>query len=267
MNIGSIKNLVAIGSIVVMTLSLAACDGGSDAKTAKGDTSANAVEGDKPELENKDAKRFFDAIASSDPEKMAAVTDVAAPGSIAAAYLQEQSDVANAGIDAGSPYEGGEAQKVDGGYENCVETGDADSCVTWANLEQVDGKLAKFTINDVDISDRIAIGDGTSVKASAAAQVEFLSAYKSIQADVVFVNLKVTSGKDAISLNSYSATYRGIDKRQSTATGDSTSTTELEADSTAYISLVFKASAIGGTVKLGVYDKNFDEAFATVKTG
>jgi hypothetical protein len=250
------------------SLVLAGCGGGGDVQEAKGDTSAKTVESDKdaPELKGSAVKAYFDAISYSDPQKMEAVKDTVAPGSIAAAYLQEQSDVSNAGIDAGTPYDGGPAKKVDGGFENCDEVDDKDSCTKWTDLEQVDGKLAKFKVNGVDLTDRIAIGDGSKAEAGDLATVEFLSTYKSVQADYIFVNLRVTSGKEPISLNSYSAKYRGTDKRQSTATADSTGPTDIEADSTAYIALVFKASAIGGEVKLGVFNSDYDETTVAIKT-
>ncbi|MCW2789508.1 MAG: hypothetical protein JWP56_1811 [Aeromicrobium sp.] len=258
--------LFLVSATSSLTLLLAGCGGDPDVKDATGDTSAKTVQGEKPSVASKDLQRYFDAVASSDPDALAAVEDVAAPGSVAAAYLQEQSDVSNAGIDAGSPYDGGTAKKVDGGYENCDDTTDEDSCVKWGDLEQVDGKLAKFTINGTDISDRISVGDGTKVDADKIASVEFLSSYKSVQSEVVFVNVRVASKKTPISLNIYDATYRDADKRQTTSTTDSTGPTELDADSTAYVSLVFKASAIGGTVNLGMYDSNFNEVRASVKT-
>jgi hypothetical protein len=265
-----------IAIAVVAPLVLTGCGGSSDVKPAKGDTSANTVQGKEAkrdaaadrdaELKDEAVAQYFDAISYSDPEKMEAVKSVVAPGSIAAAYLQEQSDVSNAGIDAGTPYDGGPAKKIDGGFENCDETDDENSCTKWTDLEQVNGRLAKFTVNGTDITDRIAVGDGTKANAGSLASVEFLSTYKSVQSEVVFVNLRVTSDKEPVNLNLYSATYRGTDKRQSTATADSTGPTELEADSTAYVSLIFKAGAIGGDVKLGVSDSDYNEIEATIKT-
>lgn len=258
---------LVVASVLVVGTLLAGCGGDPDVKPAKGDTNAKKVEGKAPELEDADIRRFFEAIAAYDPDKMKSVRTLAAPGSLAAAYLQEQSDASNALIDAGSgDDDGSNLNKVDGGYENCSDPSDPKNCVTWANFESVEGKLAKFTINDTDISDRITVGDGSKQKAGDLATIEFLSAYKSVQSDQIFVNVRVTSNKQKIDLNAYSATYRGKDKRQSTAT-DATAPTELDADSTAYISMIFKASKVGGVAKLTVSDENFDaEQEVAIKT-
>jgi hypothetical protein len=251
------RTRLILTSLVSIAALASGCGGGSDVPPAKGDTSAKTVKGEDSELENADLRKFFDAIATSDPDKMAAVESLVAPGSIAAAYLQEQTDASNAAIDAGLVYQAGTTEKVKGGYQNCDKTEDEPSCVTWTDLEQVGGKLAKFTINDIDISDRISVGDGSKQKAGELATVEFLSAYKSVQSDQIFINVRVTSGNEKLMLDTYSATYRGADKRQSTAT-DSTGPTELDADSTAYLSLIFKASKIGGVAKLRILDEDYN---------
>lgn len=257
----TVVSVLAVGTLV------AGCGGEPDVKPATGDSSAKTVEGKTPELENADLKKFFDAIAASDPEKMQAVKSLAAPGSIAAAYLQEQSDASNALIDAGFGNDiGSTAKEVDGGYKNCSDPADPTNCVTWADFESANGKLAKFTINGTDISDRIAVGDGSNQDAGGLATVEFLSAYKSVQSDQIFVNVKVTSHTQKINLGAYTATYRGDDKRQSTAT-DASAPTELDADSTAYVSMIFKASKLGGIAKLAISDESYNvEQEVAIKT-
>lgn len=237
------------------TLVLSGC-GGSDATPADGDTSAKTVKGDA-ELANDDIEAVFDAIAKSDVDAMTEAEKFVAPGSVAAAYLQEQRDATNADIDGGTFVEGSAPTKVKGGYKSCADSEDEESCVVWAGFESVDGKLASLTINDIDISDRVSVGDGSEIKAGDLGTVEFLSAYKSVQSGNVFVNVRITSNDEPVYADLYSAAYRGKDKRQTTASNAS-GNSDLDADSMTYASLIFEADEIGGTAKLDVSDENFN---------
>lgn len=242
-------------SVIAATIVLLATGcGGSDVKGAEGDTAAKKVEGDK--LSNGDIEKYFDAISSADPTKIEDVLTLAAPSSIAFAYLRYQEDANNAAIDGGSPYPESTMTKVDGGFKNCNDPADKSSCAVWADFESVDGKLAKFTVNGVDLKDRISIGDGSKAKVGSLGTIEFLGAYQSVQTGDVAVNVRVTSNKDAINIASYEATYRGTDKRQITAASIA-GPTELGADSTAYVSMFFEHAKPGGELKMTLNSEDF----------
>lgn len=262
---------IGIGCVTVIfaavaLVSLTGC-GGNDAKQTEGDSKAATVNNDDATISNGDIEKYFKAISNEDPDEMAQVEQHAAPGSVAAAYLQEQTDAVNAQIDGGGSVGNTEFSKVDGGYKNCAtdENGN-DACVTWSGFESDAGKLAKFKINDIDISDRISVGDGSKKAAGSLATVEFLSAYKSVQSGYLFVNLKITTKADKINIDSYGATYRGTDKRQLTAVS-AAGPTELGADSTATVSVIFKAAKAGGTIQFDIADENYNkEATVSIKT-
>lgn len=250
----------------ILALVLTGCGGEtSDSKPADGDASAKKVENDEPKLANDDIEKFFKAISSADPDRIEGVKSLAAPDSVAAAYAQQQQDVINAGIDGGVPQDESTLKKVDKGYENCP-SGQPDSCIVWDDFEAARGKLAKFTVDDIDITDRISIGDGSTKKAGDLATLEFRSAYKSVQSGHVFVSVLVTSSNEKINIGSYEATYRGVDKRQSTAV-DVSGLTELDADSVATLAMVFKAAEVGGTVKVRIMNSEYaNEQIVEIKT-
>lgn len=245
------RHLSAIAVTIVLLLT--GC-GGSDAKVAEGDTTAKKVEGDK--LSNSDIEKYFEAIASGDPTKTEDVLPLTAPGSIAFAYARYRADADNAAIDGGTPLPASTITKVDGGFESCDDAADKSTCVVWSDFESVGGKLAKFTVNGVDIADRISIGDGSKTNVGSLGTIEFLGAYQSVQNGGVIVNTRVTSKKDAINIASYEATYRGTDKRQTTA-AEAAGPTELGADSTAYVSMYFEHAKPGGELKMSLSSKDF----------
>ena len=87
------RNRILIATVVIAALGLASCGGDSDVKSAKGDTSATKVTGETPKLTDKQVGEYFAAVASEDIDKIKAAKELAAPGSIAAAYIQAQGDI------------------------------------------------------------------------------------------------------------------------------------------------------------------------------
>lgn len=259
---------LSLGAVaLVAALALAGC-AGSDTSPADGDTTAKKVTSDEnEEVSNDDIKAVFEAISSGDPDEMEAVEKFVAPGSVAAAYLAHQRNSANASIDGGISSPASTLTKVEGGFKDCDGSGEENSCVVWADLKTEGGKLASLTVNDVELDDRITVGDGSTTDVGDLAEVEFLSAYKSIQGDQIFVNVRVTSLEQPITMNLYTATYRGSDKRQRTAV-DALGNTDLDPDSSTYATMIFEAKAVGGEAKLDISDQDFNQNLtATVKTG
>jgi hypothetical protein len=245
--------LVTVTTLVVLLAS--SCGGDPDAKPAERDTSAKTAKNDEPKLANDDVEKYFEAIVSSDPDQLDDASEIAAPGSIAEAYLKYHRAGIDAQIDGGVQDEGSELKKVEDGYKDCSNPDDPKDCVVWSDFESVDGRLANFTINDKDLKDRISLGNGSKVKAGDLGSVEFLVAYQSVQSSDLFVIVRVAS-RDATSLNAGSATYRDPDKRQSTASSYY-GADELGADSTATLAMIFSRAKPGGEATLTFNSENY----------
>lgn len=190
---------------------------------------------------------------------------LAAPGSVAAAYAQYNVDANQAAIDGGSDYDDETLSEIDGGYKSCSGGTSDDDCVTWTDFESSDGKISSLKVNETDISKRISIGNGRSKKAGDLATVELLTAYQSVQANDMVVNALIKSGDGEITIGTYEAKYRGPDGRQTTASA-AEGPTELDADSTANVTLSFKNAKPSGEVTITVYNEDYDEETVTLKT-
>lgn len=231
----------------------------SDVKETKGDTGVATAKSDPPS--NGGVKKYFEGLASYDPDQIEQSIKLAAVGSIAAAYAQYFLDTTNSALDAGQPYDPSSLSKTDGGYKVCGDDGDSKTCVTWTQLESTGGKIASLKVNGQDLSDRISVGDGTKQDAGKLATVEFLGAYQSVQANSMVINFKVVSSGQKVSIGSFEAKYRGPDGRQSVAsTADGP--TDLDANSSANITLNFEHAKPGGTVTLEIDDENFNTTAA-----
>ena len=78
------------------------------------------------------------------------------------------------------------------------------------------GKVVDLTVNKQQVAPRLTAGNGDAVSASGT-KFTFLTAYKSIQSNALFVTVKVETGSKPIQANIYSAVYRGPDGKQRTA--------------------------------------------------
>ncbi len=234
---------------------LSACSDG-EVKEAKGDTAAKTVDNSETKLEDADVKKVVEALSSSDPEELKDALPLTTPGSVAEAYLKHQVNLTTAAIDGGTEYQAGTVKKVDGGYQDCDDASDKSTRVVFGGFESTEGKLATLTVDSTPLADRIASGDGSTKKAGDLAEVEFLSAYKTVTSGDLHVVISVTSAGDPININQYQAKYRGTDKRQSTATAGE-GPTELAADSRANVAMVFKNADIGGEVTIQLLSEDY----------
>ena len=98
-----------------------------------------------------DLKSYFDAITSSDPDKIdRAASDVAGDGSPAQGYATYVGEVAVAAAAGKTPIAPADVQEVDGGFKACASS---DQCVTWTDLEGKGGKLTSFSVNGTKLDD------------------------------------------------------------------------------------------------------------------
>ena len=110
------------------------------------------------------------------------------------------------------------------------------------------GKIVDFTVAGKPLKGRLTVGDGQKVRAGGGA-FTFLTAYETITSDELDVTVKMESGEKSLSPTIHSATYRGPDGKQRTAT-DALGPSDLDADSTSVASFSFEGVEPGGKVTL-----------------
>lgn len=143
---------------------------------------------------------YFEAVASYDPAQLEAAADVAEAGSPAAEYLAYLGEYAASAMAADQPVGPSDVTAVDGGFEACSGTDEADSCVTWSDLEGEDGALTGFTVDDVPLADGLVdLGDQAAVESPGFYTVQPEHAYRSPQSGTLFVLVTITAGDVAVS--------------------------------------------------------------------
>lgn len=241
------RTLVAASALLV----LAAC-GSAPIPASKSITPVTKVQ----QLTSDDLRPYFDSYATGDPTKMdAARTKIAAPGSLADAYLIFQAASASAGLDAGQGTMKNSVTNVNGGFKLCYTNpaGQSD-CGTYANFKAVGGKLSSFTINGLDPAPRLRLGTGKAVTVPGFGTVRFVSSYVTI-ANYLVVELEIRSGGADITLLGSSATYRAPSGHQSTAVS-AVGPSRLVSNSTAAIEFAFEKVKPGGVVTLTLNSHN-----------
>lgn len=128
-------------------------------------------------------------------------------------------------------------------------------------------KATDFLVDETHPGPRLAIGDGSVVESNDVT-AEFLSAYRSITGDILFIIVQVETREESAELNIYSATYRGPDGEQRQA-AEAMGPFEIGAESTASIALSFPEAEPGGTVTLDGYvgDDYSDAVEFTMQAG
>jgi len=214
-------------------------------------------------------KAYADAVAAhADPEPMREALKYTEDGSVAFAYLTHLANVVEARLDGGEPSTEQEVTKEGPGtYKSCADSSDESTCATFADFKVNDqGKIVDLTVNGKEIGSRITLGNGDSVT-SGGASFTFLSAYKSVQSNALFVTMRIEAGKRPISPNIYSATYRSPDGKQREATS-ADGPTDIDARSNALVSMIFKGVKTGGKLTLsGCVADCSSEFKAVVKVG
>lgn len=134
-------------------------------------------------------------------------------------------------------------------------------------IRRRDGKVAKFTVDGEDLTDRI-MGTGDKVSLGRLGTIEFLTAYQSVSANGMVVNLLLKTKDLAVATSDfYSARYRAPDGRQATASENTTTPDELGSDSTATVSVFFDRAKPGGELRLSLSDVDYNvEREVKIKT-
>lgn len=196
-------------------------------------------------------KDFVEAVAAqSDPDVVRSALKLTAKGSIAEAYVNHLANTSEAALDGGAPLSDQSTDPVaKDGFKSCDDVADEKSCVTFSDFA-VDrsGKLADLKVNGKSLKDRVVAGNGQAVT-SAGNKFTFLTAYKSIQSNALFISVKVESGPKKISSNIFTATYRSPDGKQRGAT-TAYGAVDLDAKSNTIVTMAFAGVAPGGRVTL-----------------
>ena len=238
------------------------CSNDPEIKESEGDTQASKPEG--PKLSSADVEKFFEGLASRDPETIESVTPIAAEGSVAEAYAKYTLHLTNAAIDAGTPYLPYTVTKSEKGFKSCASPDEelapsTKRCSLWSGVEAEDGKLASLTVDGNSLRDRISVGTGEKIKLGALGRLEFLSAFQSPSANGMIVNLRLKTKALAVSATEfYSARYRSKDGRQSTAS-NAMVPDEIAPDSVAYLAVVFDRAKPGGELLATVSDSDYNQ--------
>ncbi len=224
------------------------------APTVDQETAGTGASASSSPAESREAKvdlaAFVDAIGSEDdPDAMRAALKLTAPGSSAEAYVRHLANVVESTLDGGGSGVKQTVERTGDSFKSCDDPGDESSCATFAGFKITPaGKISELTVNGKSIGDRITVGNGSAVT-TGGAKFTFLTAYKSIMSNALFVTVKVKSGNRPISVNNYSAVYRSPDGKQRTAT-DAMGPTDIAADSSSIVTMVFKGVAVGGKVTM-----------------
>ncbi|MFW6041826.1 MAG: hypothetical protein ACOC8M_02380 [Guyparkeria sp.] len=225
------------------------------------------MEGKQEEPDVDEAIRtYLDGIASWSPSAARDALEYAAPDSVAHAYMQHQINVAEAALDGGLQYGQPTVEAIDGGYELC-DSVDASLCNEFTEIETIDGVVEDFLIDGTSPGSLLVVGNGDVVE-SQDVSVEFLTAYRAISSNTLFVTVGVETGEEQVELNIYSAAYRAPDGEQRQP-ADAMGPYEIGAESTATIALLFPEAEPGGTVTLDGYvgDDFANTVEFTIQTG
>lgn len=216
-------------------------------------------------------EEFANSFATnSDPDTVRSVAlKLTAPGSPAHAYVSHLANVSEAALDGGNPFDDSALDELkDTSFRTCDDPSDDKSCTTFSNFKvNASGKIVDLRVGGKTIGDRLTVGNGQSVK-SHDAKFTFLTAYKSVSSNSLFITVKIQSGAKPISPNIFSASYRSPDGKQRDAT-TAYGPTDLDANSNSIVTLVFKSVAAGGRVTLeGCVGNSCTGVFkATMKAG
>ena len=277
----SVRRAVAATSLVALLASLAACggdkasedEGGNEANVVGGAATTAATEtgsGESGAPSNDTVEAFIDALASRDPDELADAMDLVVPGSYAEAMVTYYIAITDAVIGAGYDIEdlAGETEEIDGGYRICNDSSDKDTCAEITDIVGRDELVSGFKIDGEDRTDKLVVGSGESIPAEALADVTLRAAGEQTTPDRLNVVIDVTSGAQPISISAYSATYRTPEGRQVQVSSDASfvGSTELQADSTTTVLLVFQNAAIGGDVTLELVSEDYETLKVQIPT-
>lgn len=156
---------------------------------------------------------YFDAFATDDPDIMEAMLDHVEPGSPAAIYTDVQIAAARATRQQGTPNDPHQSEVTDDGIDLCPIDDLERECLAYENFTITNDRLVTFSIDGIQIDDRLAAGGATSIQGDV--EVELVGAYRSIASDTLLVAVNIRNDGDrSTSFWLSEAAYVSADGRQ-----------------------------------------------------
>lgn len=248
-----LSTMLSLVGATALTVSVSACTSGSS-------------------FPEETVQGYFSALSTSTPDEHAAGLQFAAPNSIAAMYLTEQTAHLQAQQDGGTL--SAETQEVvikDDSVYVCYDGYDAedadidDYCSEYSNLVfDENGKLVSFDAGGKPLEGRIALGDGTPIEVADIANVTYLSSYVTIGGDLVVV-VEIESNTDPLNIISFDATYVATNGRASSSKM-SDGPSELKAGRLGNLAVWFPNVGLGGTLELKFLDSEYNDYSVEIPT-
>lgn len=252
------KLLAKLVTFLLLLVFLTACGGTDDQGDDQGSKGGDVSPATSTE------RAYFNGLSHNTLDSLGQALDAAASGSAAAAYATYVRGVAQAAKDAGSPYaEGEDMTRVAGGFRHCLDDDDADTCLTYADIREADGKVSGFTMNGDPVESRVVADHSEAVTAThGGSSAQFVAAYRSTQ-DSVFVVVRLKAGEKGVT--QVQARYRSGDGAGVTSNNQA-GPSELAAGKQASYLFVFPKSDLGGTLTLTIADSAFADSRVVLRT-
>jgi hypothetical protein len=192
---------------------------------------------------------------------------LAAPGSIAEAYVKEQYDVTLALQQAGQSLDASTFTKVGDSYKSCGSgSTQAKSCVTWSNVEAHGSRIANFTVSGKSLKGRLSMGSGKAAPVGSLGTVQVKASYQSVQSDALFIAFKLKAGSLPLMVDQTDSAYLTKNGTQVTAQ-DVYGPDKLLPHAVGNYYMAFPHVSVGGRLVLNVIDQqNYENASATIPT-
>ena len=193
--------LAAVAVVAAIVIGVLVATGGDDEPSedpseGTSTTVPITVPGGDVALPAADALEYFEAYGTQDPDELARMLTLAAPGSSAHAYAVHQETLAGIDPQRNAPLD--IALEGDA-IEACPEDDEDAECITYADFTATpDGLLTHFTINGSPLRDRVSVGTGSEVTAGPMT-ISIISSYLSVS-DRLFVAYIVRNDGDRADL-------------------------------------------------------------------
>jgi hypothetical protein len=226
-------------------------DGAGPPPSTTAEASSETTEADNAAID------YLDLLAENDLGSMTRMLELATPGSPAHLYATHQIAVVRlAGTTPSISTSGG-----DDAVEMCYRTLDAagneiEECNTFAGFEtdQGTGLLESFTVDDVNIRERITAG---APQSGDGVTVQVRSSYQTARGDLA-VNVDISNARPGpIAVADYEWAYVGPDNRQVAPSEEGLAGPDIEPGATAGFVALFPQTVVGGTLRFVAFADDF----------
>lgn len=218
------------------------------------------------------AKQYLEAFSTGIPASMDAMIALAEPGTAAHAFAVHQRMVAAADQAQGLTVKGPGPQSITVSgqlIELCDGPGEDATCAAFAGFKALpNGKLVTFTVDGTPIDTRLLLVADRPVVSAGGVSARVVTAYRSIQTDILEVTLEVRNGTtQAVTIRDGNASYvtaRGQQGRfgRFGQTGDST---DLQPGASVPVTVTVPGEDPGGTLTVDVDRASTNEQIGSLR--